>query len=73
MRRLQNPAFSERALKAQESVIGGYASLLVHQLHRQASSPETSVVDMVSWYSFFTFDVIGDLAFGEPFYCLRDG
>lgn len=72
MRRLQNPAFSDKALKAQESVINGYVSLLVHQLHGQASSPDTSVVDMNSWYNFTTFDIIGDLAFGEPFYCLRD-
>ncbi|KAL3417868.1 Isotrichodermin C-15 hydroxylase 4 [Phlyctema vagabunda] len=72
MRRLQNPAFSERALKAQESVIAGYTSLLIKQLHGQASSPDTAIVDIVAWYSFITFDAIGDLAFGEPFYCLRD-
>lgn len=72
MRRLQNPAFSDKALKAQESVIAGYISLLMQQLHGQASSPYTSTVDIVAWYNFTTFDVIGDLAFGEPFYCLRD-
>ncbi|KAE9583259.1 Cytochrome P450 monooxygenase [Colletotrichum fructicola] len=72
MRRLQNPAFSDKALKAQESVITGYVNLLVHQLHGQVSSPDTSLVDMNSWYNFTTFDIIGDLAFGEPFYCLRD-
>ncbi|KAF6831904.1 toxin biosynthesis cytochrome p450 [Colletotrichum musicola] len=69
MRRLQNPAFSDKALKAQESVITGYVDLLVHQLHGQADG---SPVDMNSWYNFTTFDIIGDLAFGEPFYCLRD-
>ncbi|KAL0937451.1 toxin biosynthesis cytochrome p450 [Colletotrichum truncatum] len=72
MRRLQNPAFSDKALKAQESVIIGYVKLLIHQLYGQVSSPETSLVDMNSWYNFTTFDIIGDLAFGEPFYCLRD-
>ncbi|OLN96686.1 Isotrichodermin C-15 hydroxylase 4 [Colletotrichum chlorophyti] len=72
MRRLQNPAFSDKALKAQESVITGYVKLLIHQLHGQASSSDSSVVDMNSWYNFTTFDIIGDLAFGEPFYCLRD-
>lgn len=73
MRRLQNPAFSDRALKAQESVIKGYADILVKQLHGQASIPETSTVDIVTWYTLFTFDVVGDLAFGESFHCLRNG
>lgn len=27
---------------------------------------------MVSWYNFTTFDIIGDLAFGEPFDCLKN-
>ena len=27
---------------------------------------------MVDWYTWTTFDVIADLAFGEPFNCLRD-
>ncbi|KAL0778980.1 hypothetical protein CaCOL14_003464 [Colletotrichum acutatum] len=75
MRRLQNPAFSDKALKAQESVITGYLKLLIHKLHGQASSgsaESAAVVDMNSWYNFTTFDIIGDLAFGEPFYCLRD-
>ncbi|KAJ5668353.1 uncharacterized protein N7477_006923 [Penicillium maclennaniae] len=29
-------------------------------------------LDMVSWYNFTTFDIIGDLAFGEPFDCLKN-
>ncbi|WYZ39357.1 hypothetical protein EsH8_III_001271 [Colletotrichum jinshuiense] len=72
MRRLQNPAFSDKALKAQESVITGYVKLLINKLHGQTSSSDSSIVDMNSWYNFTTFDIIGDLAFGEPFYCLRD-
>ncbi|KDN59836.1 putative cytochrome P450 [Colletotrichum sublineola] len=72
MRRLQNPTFSDKALKAQESVITGYTKLLIQKLYGQASSSPNSVVDMNSWYNFTTFDIIGDLAFGEPFYCLRD-
>ncbi|KAK6224302.1 cytochrome p450 [Colletotrichum tabaci] len=78
MRRLQNPAFSDKALKAQESVITGYVKLLIHKLHGEASGAadadgaDGAVVDMNSWYNFTTFDIIGDLAFGEPFYCLRD-
>lgn len=75
MRRLQNPAFSDKALRMQEGVIERYTSLLIHQLHREAeeaSASGGSSVDIMSWYHFLMFDLIGDLAFGEPFYCLRD-
>lgn len=63
MRRLQNPAFSDKALRAQESVICGYASLLVHKLHGLcsggasgvSSEDGSAVVDMTAWYNFTTF------------------
>lgn len=75
MRRLQNPAFSDKALRSQEAVIRGYASLLTQKLRAICSRDKPkaeAVVDLTAWYNFTTFDVIGDLAFGEPFYCLRD-
>lgn len=72
MRRLQSHAFSEKALKAQESVITTYIDLLIKQLSGRAHPQDDGVVDIVRWYNFTTFDIIGDLAFGEPFGCLRD-
>lgn len=72
MRRLQNPAFSDKALRMQEPVIERYTSLMIHQLHREAEVGTEVSVDIMSWYHFLMFDLIGDLAFGEPFYCLRD-
>ncbi|KAK6854491.1 toxin biosynthesis cytochrome P450 monooxygenase [Apiospora arundinis] len=72
MRRLQSPAFSDKALRSQERVIKGYVDLLIQKLHGLASDPDTATTDMVAWYNFTTFDIIGDLAFGEPFHCLRD-
>ncbi|KAF6839218.1 cytochrome p450 [Colletotrichum plurivorum] len=29
-------------------------------------------IDIAAWYNFTTFDIIGDLAFGEPFGCLEN-
>lgn len=63
MRRLQNPAFSDKALRAQESVICGYASLLVHKLHGLCSGGGgggggSAVVDMTAWYNFTTFGML---------------
>ncbi|KAJ5908632.1 Cytochrome monooxygenase lcsI [Penicillium taxi] len=70
-RRLLSHCFSEKALREQEGLIQSYADLLVDRLKGEiAASRET--VDMTQWYNFTTFDIIGDLAFGEPFDCLRD-
>jgi cytochrome P450 len=59
-------AFSAKGLQSQEPIIQKYADLLVDKLKIVATStvPE---VDMVKWYNLTTFDIIGDLAFGEPF------
>lgn len=75
MRRLQNPAFSDKALRAQESVICGYASLLVHKLHGLCSGGGSAVVDMTAWYNFTTFGMfvlVSRLLF-YGFFCLPGG
>lgn len=75
MRRLQNPAFSDKALRAQESVICGYASLLVHKLHGLcsggggggvSSGDGSAVVDMTAWYNFTTFGTLSQLSLRPP-------
>lgn len=50
-----------------------YISKLISTLHEKARFEETAVVDMVNWYNFTTFDLIGDLTFGESFGCLELG
>ena len=68
MRRLLAHAFSDKALREQEPLIQSYVDLLINKLHAQ-SSP----INMVSWYNWTTFDIIGDLSFGSPFGCLEGG
>ncbi|KAK1690189.1 cytochrome P450 [Colletotrichum godetiae] len=34
---------------------------------------ELEPVNLTLWYNYCTFDIIGDLAFGEPFGCLEEG
>lgn len=69
-RRLLSHAFSEASLRGQEPIIKGYIDLLIQRLHENANP--TKPVDMVAWYNFTTFDIIGDLAFGTPFGCLQN-
>ncbi|KAH8424434.1 cytochrome P450 [Aspergillus melleus] len=69
-RRLLSHAFSEASLRGQEPIIKGYIDLLIQRLHEQSNGAQP--VDMVSWYNFTTFDIIGDLTFGKPFGCLQN-
>jgi cytochrome P450 len=70
-RRLLSHAFSEKALRSQEDILNGYLNLLISKLAVESESKR--VANMVQWYNFTTFDIIGDLAFGEPFGCLEAG
>lgn len=70
-RRLLSHAFSERALAQQEYLLLSYIDLLINQLQKCASSPDTAVVDLVQWFNFTTFDIVGDLSLGESFHCLE--
>jgi cytochrome P450 len=72
VRRLLAHAFSRKALHEQETLLHTYADLLVQTLHEQAANASTQTVDINRWFNFTTFDLIGDLAFGEPFQCLQN-
>lgn len=63
-------AFSEKALREQEPFVKPYVDLLIEKLRGVATSGMAA--DMVEWYNFTTFDVIGDLAIGKSFNCLQD-
>ncbi|PYI11212.1 cytochrome P450 [Aspergillus sclerotiicarbonarius CBS 121057] len=58
-------AFSAKGLQAQEPFLVGYVDKLITRLHDIAESQLP--VNMVKWYNLTTFDLIGDLAFGESF------
>jgi averantin hydroxylase len=68
-RRLLSHAFSEKGLREQEPLIRKYVDLLIERLDQFAGE---GAQNMVSWYNWTTFDLIGDLAFGEPFHCLEN-
>ena len=68
-RRLLSHAFSAQGLQEQEPRIKEYVDLLVQGL---AVHGQERPVDMVGWFNWTTFDLIGDLAFGESFGCLKN-
>lgn len=68
-RRLLAHAFSAKALEEQEPLIMSYIDLLMTRLRENCAK---GPIDMVALFNWTTFDVIGDLSFGEPFQSLEN-
>lgn len=70
LRRTLANGFSDKGLREQQPLITKYIDLLIKRLHENCQDGEV-LLDISKWYNWTTFDVIGDLAFGEPFGCLE--
>ncbi|KAL9625242.1 MAG: hypothetical protein Q9160_000644 [Pyrenula sp. 1 TL-2023] len=70
-RALLSRAFSDTSLRKQEKNILSHVDLCISQLH--ADSMQKDAVDLVRWFSFAVFDIVGDLSFGKSFGCLESG
>jgi cytochrome P450 len=66
MRRLLSHAFSEAALREQEPLFNSYFDLLIQKLYEKVRAPENGKVNMIRWFNFTTFDLIGDLVSRFP-------
>lgn len=69
IRRLLAHAFSDKALHEQQVMLQEYVGLLIHSLRTQAQANNTIYIS--DWFNYVTFDIIGELCFGESFDCLR--
>ena len=65
-RRVFAPAFSDKALKLQEPLILGYLNSLVRIIRNYAIDVPTDGFDLAKLLNCTTFDIMADLAFGEP-------
>jgi cytochrome P450 len=70
MRRIFSPAFSDRALKQQEPLFRKYVDKLVASLRQSVQDDPKRPIDLVRMYNFTTFDIMGDLTFGESLHML---
>lgn len=68
-RRVLSHAFSDKALKEEESLFKRWANLLVFKLKELAFAEDP--IDLVAYYNFTTFDIMGDLTFAEPLHMLE--
>ncbi|KAI4866577.1 cytochrome P450 [Hypoxylon rubiginosum] len=74
MRKALAPGFTPRALRGQEPILHRYVNLLVERLSELITENQGTrgvEIDIGPWFNFITFDIFGDLGFGESFDCLR--
>ena len=70
MRRNLSHGFSAAPLMAQEDRVQHFVGLLIHQTDTHCCKHAD---DMTKWYNYTTFDIVGELAFGEAFGSLESG
>lgn len=71
MRKLLSYCFSVKALKGQECTIHYHTDLMIRKFREKMHTKNRATINVVNWYMFLTFDVLGDLGFGESFNCLN--
>ncbi|KAH7203512.1 cytochrome P450 [Fusarium oxysporum] len=68
-RRAWDRAFSSKALRDYEPRVVKYTSQLLNRLEQS----QATTIDIAKWFKFYSFDTMGDLAFGQSFNMLTDG
>ncbi|KAL8747225.1 MAG: hypothetical protein Q9184_007630 [Pyrenodesmia sp. 2 TL-2023] len=71
MRKFLSNAFSDRSLKEQEYLVTKVIDEFCRQIGARGAGEEG--VDLGKWFHLLTFDVVGELAFGESFNGVRSG
>ncbi|KAL3478255.1 cytochrome P450 [Aspergillus californicus] len=66
-RRIWSPAFSDRALRGYELRIQRYNETLLRRIGEYEGTP----IDIAKWFECWSFDIMGDLAFGQSFNMLE--
>jgi tryprostatin B 6-hydroxylase len=69
-RRVWSPAFSDKALRAYAQRTGVYDDQLITRIN--AASHLEEPMNVSKWFNYYSFDVMGDLAFGKPFDMLKN-
>ncbi|CEJ93656.1 hypothetical protein VHEMI09232 [[Torrubiella] hemipterigena] len=68
-RRTWDLGFGAKALRNYEPRVSIYTDQLLKKVQESKDTP----LDMAQWFNFYSFDVMGDLAFGKSFDMLKDG
>ena len=71
MRKYLSNAFSQQSLSEQEGLIHAIIDKCMKRIQEYVAKDEN--IDITQWFYILTFDIIGDLAFGETFQGVEPG
>lgn len=69
-RRALAHGFSDASMRQQEPMITKYVDLLLQRIHQECGGG-SKPLNAEAWYNWTTFDITGDLIFGQTFGCLE--
>ncbi|KAK4449769.1 isotrichodermin C-15 hydroxylase [Podospora aff. communis PSN243] len=69
-RRALSHGFSDSSMREQERTLIRFIDLLVRRIHEEADNGRKAL-NAEAWYNWTTFDITGELIFGEAFGCLQ--
>ncbi|KAF2008152.1 cytochrome P450 [Amniculicola lignicola CBS 123094] len=70
LRRAFAHSFSDKSLRDQAPTVEGYVDAFIKQINPGAK--KTSRIELVTWLNYVSFDISGDLSFGESFDCIKN-
>ncbi|KAL8692049.1 MAG: hypothetical protein Q9218_002835 [Villophora microphyllina] len=74
MRKHLSAAFSTRALTEQESIVARVLDEFIERISWEEKFGEKGKgINVTKWYEMVSFDVLGEMAFGQTFGCVRSG
>ncbi|KAL8737125.1 MAG: hypothetical protein Q9181_001996 [Wetmoreana brouardii] len=74
MRKHLSAAFSTRALTEQESIVARVLDEFIERIGWEEKLGEKERgINVTEWYEMVSFDVLGEMAFGQSFGCVRNG
>jgi len=74
MKKSLSGAFSTKALGEQESIVQKCVDEFVVEVGRRCEkNGDGKGLNMTKWYEMVSFDILGEMAFGESFRCIENG
>lgn len=71
MKKSLSAAFSTKALAQQEDIVKRCVDGFVQRLGADGATEKG--LNMTKWFEMISFDILGEMAFGETFHCIENG
>jgi hypothetical protein len=73
MRKSLSSAFSTKSLSEQEHIVNQVVDKFLGRIGEVGEKEGSKGVNVTKWYEMVSFDILGEMAFGESFHCVQNG